>query len=260
MRIRHLLTHTCGLPDMPPNNDALRKAHSGLASFVRAMTRADLTFTPGTRIAYSSMGTLIVGEIVERVTKQAFADYAAERVFRPLGMTQTWFRPPEALYPRIAVLRLPEGRKAVNWDNNSPYWRQLGAPWGGLFATADDLARFSAHVIALVTGGATEYPVIGPTAARLMVQNHTRAIPTLAGGSESWGLGWALPVGLPIRFAGDLTSPETFGHHGASGSLIWADPCVQLSCVILTNQMTNWGADVRRYGAFSNAVVASIVR
>ena len=260
MRVRHLLTHTSGLPDMPSNNEALRKAHSGLPSFVRAMVRADLAFAPGTRVAYSSMGTLMAGTIVERVSKQSLVDYAAERVFRPLGLTQSWLRPPESVYPRIAVLRLPEGRKPASWDNNSPYWRQLGAPWGGLFATADDLARLIGHVLALVTGAATESPVVGPLTARLMIQNQTRGIPSLAGGNESWGLGWAIPAGLPFRMAGDLCSPETFGHHGASGSLVWADPARDLACVVVSNQVTHWGAEGRRHGAFSNAVLASVVR
>ena len=260
VRVRHLLTHTSGLPDMPANNEALRKAHSALSAFVRAAARIDLTFAPGTRVSHSSLGTLMVAEIVERAAKQGFAEYAAERVFRPLGIKETWFRPPESVYPRIAGLRLIEGRKPTNWDNNSAYWRQLGAPWGGLYSTIDDLAVFAGHLVALITGVADSAPVISPASARLMVENHTLGVPSLAGGREGWGFGWALPAGLPHNFAGDLCSPRTFGYRSATGTLLWADPERDLICAVLTNQVTNWGTESRRFGAFSNAVIASIAR
>jgi len=263
VRVRHLLTHTSGLPDMLPNNEALRKAHSNIHAFVRSAYRQELAFTPGTRVSYSSTALLMLAEIVERVTKQAFADFVAERVLRPLGLQAMGFRPPETLYPRIARLRLPEGRAATDWDNNSPYWRQLGAPWGGLFASVDDVAGFGqSFLAALDPAGAGTQPTprlpISQATARLMVQNHTKGIPSESGAPEAWGFGWALPAVQRDHWAGDLASPETFGHIGASGTMLWIDPVRGLVCVVLTNQITNWSAEYRRFACFSNALQAAV--
>jgi len=262
--LRHLLTHTSGLPDTLPNNESLRRTHSSLRAFVRAACRQDLAFTPGTRVSYSSTGFLMLTEVAERVAGQAFADFAAEQVFRPLALRSMGFRPPEALYPWIARLRLPEGRVPTDWDNNSPYWRQLGAPWGGVFATADDVARFGQSFLEAWRSAGAARPggagvVLGPATARLMAQNHTRDIPGVSGTPEAWGLGWALPAGQPGRWAGDLASPETFGHLGAGRTMLWIDPVRELVCVVLTNQVTNGPTPYRRFAGFSNALQAALV-
>ena len=57
--LRHLLTHTSGLPDMLPENDELRKRHAPLKDFVAATCRTPLLFSPGTRVQYQSMGVLL---------------------------------------------------------------------------------------------------------------------------------------------------------------------------------------------------------
>ncbi|MDP6039671.1 MAG: serine hydrolase domain-containing protein, partial [Candidatus Latescibacteria bacterium] len=65
--VRHLLTHTSGLPDMLPENHGLRAKHTPLSEFVAQMCDLDLLFEPGTRISYQSCGIAILGEIVERL-------------------------------------------------------------------------------------------------------------------------------------------------------------------------------------------------
>jgi CubicO group peptidase (beta-lactamase class C family) len=256
VRVRHLLSHTSGLPDMLPNNEALRKAHSNVHAFVRATYRQELAFAPGTRSAYSSAGYLMLAEIAERVAKQPFAEYVGQRVLNPLGTETLGFRPAVELYPRISRLRLAEGRAQPNWDNNSPYWRQLGAPWGGLFGTADDVARFGQGFLAALRGESGA--VLGPAAARLMVQSHTRGIPSESGAPEAWGFGWAFPAGQRSHWLGDLASPEAFGDAGAYGTMLWIDPPRQLVCVIVSSQLTNFSAESRRYACFSNALQAAV--
>lgn len=260
VRVRHLLTHTSGLPDMLPNNESLRKAHSPLAAFVRSACRLDLAFTPGTRVAYSSTAFLLLAEIVERVAKRSFVDFAAERIFRPLEMGSTGFRPDEAVYPRITRLRLSPNRRPTDWDNNSTYWRQLGAPWGGLFSTADDTARFGQSILAALRrcGPGGPVPILSPATVRLMVQDQTRGIATESGVPEAWGLAWSLPSRQGLRWAGDLASPEAFGQVGAYGAVIWIDPPRDLVCVVLGNQLTNWSTEYRRFACFANALQAAI--
>lgn len=266
VKIRHLLSHTSGLPDQLPNNESLRKARSPLASFVRATCRLELAFNPGTRVLFSAVAVLMLAEVAERVTRQPFADYLSARLLAPLGLRTAGLRPSEALYPRIAHLRLPEGRAATSWDANSPYWRQLGAPWGGAFATVEEVARYGQFFLDTLKGrgGAASRdgaPVLSPATARLMVQPHTRNAPSpqSADRPELWGLGWALKLAQGDHWSGDLTSAETFGHAGASGTMLWIDPVQEMVCVILTNHFADWPAERRRFATFSNALLSAVV-
>ena len=87
--IRHLLTHTSGLPDQLEENVQLRKRHAPLKDFVAATCRTPLLFKPGTQVKYQSMGLLLAAEIAERVTKRPFRDFLGDEFFRPAGMTKT---------------------------------------------------------------------------------------------------------------------------------------------------------------------------
>src|SRR5713226_4324897 len=87
--IKHLVTHTSGLPDMLPDNDALRKRHASLKDFVAGTCKTPLLFKPGAQVKYQSMGLLLAGEIVERITKTRLRDFLRKEVFQPLGMAQT---------------------------------------------------------------------------------------------------------------------------------------------------------------------------
>src|SRR3954453_16587592 len=89
VRIRHLLTHTSGLPDMLPEDQEIRKAHAPLSVFVERTCRTPLLYAPGAELRYQSMGILLAGEIVSRVSKQTLPAFTREHVFGPLGMSST---------------------------------------------------------------------------------------------------------------------------------------------------------------------------
>ena len=263
--IRHLLLHTSGLPDMLPSNESLRKAHSPLASFVKAAHRCELDFTAGTRIQYSNIGYLLLGEVCQRLSGEPIATLAADRVLAPLGMSRSSFRPDPATYPSIATVRVPRRRAPVNWDINSDYWRQLSAPWAGFFATARDLASLAQFFLDACAPDASAWTeghgeVLGPATARDMVRSHTVGLATVQGIAEAWGFGWNVRAPGTCAWAGDLGSRELFGHVGGSGCMVWADPASQLLCVVLTNQTTDWTADWRRFALLSNVVHSSIVK
>ena len=266
IRVRHLLSHTSGLPDSLPNNEALRKRREALPAFVRSACRLEPSFVPGTRVLYSNPGILILAEVVERVYGQPFTEVAEQTIFRPLGLASMSYRPDAEVYSEIARLRPPQGRKPSSWDNNSVYWRQLGSAWGGLFSTADDLARFGQLFLKAVAGGpgaagesALGEPLVGCAAARAMVRSQTEGIQTASGDPEAWGFGWALPGHHATNWAGDLASLATFGHIGASGAL-WIDPVAELVCVVLTSETTNWTGEYRRFAAFANALQGATAR
>ena len=250
--VRHLMTHTSGLPDQLANNVELRTRHAGLADFMEAVCQLGLLFPPGTRVSYQSMGILMLQEIVERVTGTRLKAFLRERLLSPLGIKNTTLGVPESGMARtvraVASGDANHGGDQTDWGWNSPYWRGLGAPWGGMHSTAIDLGRFLSHVLGDTAGPLT------PLASRAMTRDQVANMPGIPEEEKlanRWGLGWML--GSPSF--GGLVSLHTFGHTGATGTLFWADPQSGLACVLLTNQPWQGRFLFARY---SNAVASAI--
>ena len=244
VEIRHLLTHTSGLPDMLPDNIGLRQANAPLSRFVERTCEEPLTFPPGRGVQYQSMGFTILGEIIARVTGRSCAEFLQQELFAPLGMNDTvlgapdeWFDGESPQAARIPTVHVPAdhaGGSAWNW--NSRYWRQLGAPWGGLLTTARDLATFAQFML---RGGTTRAGrrLLSPAAIAAATRNQLEAMRDVPGDERRcrpWGLGWRLNWPAHSANFGDLLGPNTFGHWGATGTVLWIDPDQQLFAVILT--------------------------
>lgn len=217
--LRHLLTHTSGLPDMVPENTELRKRHAPLSDFVAATCRTPLLFEPGTEVRYQSMGILLAAEIVERVTHQKFRDFLTTEIFTPLGMKDTSLGLGGRKIPDTARCQTP-GAGDEDWNWNSPYWRDLGAPWGGAHSTVADVARFLTWFLHPRDGA------LRAATARSMVSNQNTGL------NKPWGIGFMLEPGV----FGKSCSPRTFGHYGSTGTVAWADPDNNRVCVLLTTK------------------------
>jgi CubicO group peptidase (beta-lactamase class C family) len=107
-----------------------------------------------------------------------------------------------------------------DWNWNTPYWRDLGAPWGGVHATAGDIAKF------LEAFWRPNGLVLKRETAMAMTTSHTQGL------NETWGLGWRLDASV----FGRGCSARTFGHYGATGTVAWADAETGLRCVLLTTK------------------------
>lgn len=279
--IRHLLTHTSGLPDEFPDNTALRRAGAPLSEFVAkvcAMPPESLLYRPGTDIAYQSTGLCLLGAVVESLSGLSLPRFLATRVFEPLDMKDTTLGEAAARQQgaygarREAATVLTEQTEfmALNgvvagaasedtaWNWNSDYWRTLGAPWGGLLTSVVDVNRFCQ---VFVNGG-----VDRPSGARLLSEHTVELMTTphthignwregsprppavlrprvtgLAVGErassrwpDAWGLGWRINQAQK-QFGAD--NPEgLFGHHGATGAIMWCDAKSGLSCAVLTTR------------------------
>jgi CubicO group peptidase (beta-lactamase class C family) len=213
--IHHLLTHTSGLPDMLPENVELRKRHAPLSEFVERTCRTPLLFAAGEKVSYQSMGILLATAIAEKVSGQPMPALLEGKVFRPLKMTRTALGLGRLRMENTAQCQVPEQN---DWDWNSRYWRNLGAPWGGAHSTARDLALFLEAF-----GSATAGPWSRSTREE-MCRVQTGAL------RPSYGLGW---VREPGAF-GRTCSADTFGHFGSTGTVAWHDPRSRITCVILT--------------------------
>lgn len=263
--LRHLLTHTSGLPDMLPNNRELRAGQAPLDEFVRQTCEIHLDFPAGRGVQYQSMGFAVLGEIIARVTGKPCAEFLRDELFLPLGMhdavlglPEDWITGPTPRIDRIPEIRVPpDQQEAADWNWNSLYWRRLGAPWGGLFTTPLDLARFAQ--VMLDNGLFGESRLFSRatvnSATRNQLQQMTQ-VPEDDRRCRPWGLGWRLHWPEHRATFGDLVSPRTYGHWGATGSVLWIDPEREAYMVLVTTEpLTGQSQLLTR---ISNAVAAAL--
>lgn len=242
--IRHLMTHTSGLPDMLPNNTDLRTANAPLSAFVEETCRQPLAFPPGRGVHYQSMGFCMLGEIIQRVTGISCPEFLRQELFEPLGMHDTtlgvpddWFDGANSKVDRIAEIRIPESQMGTDWHWNSRYWRQLGAPWGGLLTTPADLGCFAQMLLNGGDGKGRQF--LSPATIAAATQNQftaMREVPEIERRTRPWGLGWRLYWPGDSRNFGDFLGPTNYGHWGATGTLLWIDPTWRTFAIFLTTQ------------------------
>lgn len=225
--VRHLLTHTSGLPDQLAKNAELRKQHAPLTEFVNETVRTRPEFAAGARYQYSSMGILLAARIAELVSGSDILTLVDRTIFRPLGMKHSAqgigrFKLKDMVACQTEGAAPESGSgdpQAKEWDWNSPYWRKLGAPWGGTHASAPDVAAFLDEFLGM------RGKVVKPATAKLMVENQNPE------GLTPRGLGVAVGKGAGSPGCSD----RTFGHTGSTGTLCWADPATETVCVVLTS-------------------------
>lgn len=258
VHILHLMTHTSGLPDMVPNNEKLRKAHAPLSAFVEETCALPLLFPPGTKVSYQSMGTLMLAEVVHQVTGVTIAEFLRREVFVPLGLEDTSLGWQVAKKDRIASVRTAPELLTADWHWNSAYWRGFGAPWGGLIASPADWARLCQ---VMLNGGELDgVRIFSAGTVRAMTANQLAQQPQVPEEDRRcrpWGLGWRGNWPGHASSFGDLLGPRTFGHWGATGTMIWMDPDAEAFCVLLTTQPM--GDDGRFLARVSNLVAAAWV-
>ncbi len=144
--IRHLLTHTSGLPDRYTLH-AVEGRPAGIvdhdnAEVMDVVSRLrELNFDPGEDYLYSNTGYVVAAAIVERVSGRSLQRFTGERIFGPLGMTSTrWREDHRSVVPGRASAYT--GNPARGWENDHPFTRVIGS--GGLLTTVDDFLRWQA--------------------------------------------------------------------------------------------------------------------
>ncbi len=257
VQVRHIMTHTSGLPDMVPNNVLLRRQHAPFATFIEHICRVPLLFAPGTDISYQSAGTALAAEIVQRVRGKPLREVLAAEVFAPLGMDDTTLGWNPEKESRIVEATQPSHLGGSDYDHNSLYWREFGAPWGGLFSTVSDIGRF---VEMYRQGGSLDGErILSPATAAAMLSDQTNAmpgIPAVKKLEEGWGLGFRLFRRANPMYFGDLLAPGAFGHTGSTGTFTWCDPSQALTAVFFCNQLHE--RVQHEFQVLSNSIAAAV--
>ncbi len=256
VRIHHLMTPTSCLPDALSENERLREQRAPLTEFVRRIHDLELGFAPGTDVRYQSCGFAILGEVVERVSGASLHEFMRREIFDPLGMTDTSLGADGDKADRIAHVNVGGKPQVGDPRWNMPYWWNFRAPWGGMFSTVGDAFRF---LQAFLNGGELDgTSVFSRATVDAMTTNQTarmERIPPETREGQAWGLGWRLHPAADWAYFGDLLSPGSVGHGGATGTVVWADPVRDLVCVLFTTQPST--TSERLLGRVSNLVAAS---
>jgi CubicO group peptidase (beta-lactamase class C family) len=246
--IRHLITHTSGLPAFKAYD---RETHDP-DSLAKLMFSTPLDTLPGVRMVYSDIGAYMLGRLVERLSGETLDEYVLNDVFRPLGMNETMYRPPASLKPRIAPTEIDSVRGGKVWgvvhDERAYYLGGVSAH-AGIFSSAHDLARFARMY--LNRGTLDGVRILRPETIELFT---TRQV-------QDRALGWQKPDGS--NSAGHLMSEAAFGHTGFTGTSIWVDPTRDVFVILLSNRVNPTRAN-NKIGrvrvALADAVMSTMAR
>jgi uncharacterized protein YbbC (DUF1343 family) len=218
--VRELLTHFSGLPA----DVDLKQPWQGRETAFNMVMQVKPAYPPGSRFLYSDINFETLGFIVEKVTGMSLNDYAATKIFAPLGMRETTYLPPESWIARIAPTQYDENGKMLRGVVHDPTARRMGGVAGhaGLFSTADDLAKFAQELL-------NGHRILGRLAIEKM------STPQQPANTASLrGLGWDIDSPFSSN-RGELLPVGSFGHTGFTGTSLWIDPVTDSYIIILTN-------------------------
>jgi serine-type D-Ala-D-Ala carboxypeptidase len=220
--IRMLLEHRSG---MPAGRDIWRVASSP-ADARRAIIETPLVFRPDQYYEYSDLGADLLGFVVEGASGKPLDQFLRERVFQPLAMVNTAFRPSDTLRARIAPTEMnpPRGyplRGEVHDEN--AYALGGVAGHAGIFSTAADLSVFAQMML---NGGEFE-------GKRLIADSTVALFTKRASGTRA--LGWDTCGGHGS--CGKYLSDRAYGHTGFTGTSLWIDPDREMFVILLTNRV-----------------------
>ena len=239
--IRHLLTHTAGLPNTGSGvtRDCYRQIEAErykdtVGAFTKALARLPLNFEPGTAWEYGP-ATDVLGYLVEVVSGIPLDAFLHTRLFKPLRMPDTVFFVPPDREHRLAVLYTPAGGNGLQrFSPRGRFWsagrsRFVGGA-GGLVSTAEDYFRFCQM---LLNGGELDgVRVLGRKSVELMTSNAIGNLPFRASlPGHRFGLGFR--VQTDVGESGFLGSVGTFGWDGAYNTHFWIDPKEQVIGILM---------------------------
>ena len=227
--IKHLLTHTSGLPPFK----LYYKIEGDYITRMDSVYKTKLDSNPSEKMVYSDIGFILLGKIIERISGKSLDQFVEDEIFIPLGMMDTYYNPSEMKLSRIVPTEYSktEGKFIHSYvhDENA---NSLGGVAGhaGLFSTADDLAIFSQMML-----NEGKYESESKYESERLISSKTVELFTTPFNlnDDNRCLGWDMPSGESS--GGVYLSDSSFGHTGFTGTSLWIDPENNIFVILLTN-------------------------
>ena len=253
--IYHLLTHTSGLPDYIQADKILAK-YSNPTRFdiINEIATVKRNNIPGKEFTYSCLNFITLAEIVSRVSGKTIDKFTKEEIYKPLGMMNTFYLPPNNRIKDIAPTERNSDGSMIRGVVHDPLASLAKGISGnaGLFSNVDDLAIFMQM---MMNGGIyNNTRILGKFTVEQMTKPYKHV--SFAGR----GLGWDCDSDY-MGQRGDIFTDHCYGHTGFTGTSILAVPEKDLFFIILTNRIhpspkTNLLAFRR---LIANIIAASII-
>ena len=250
--VREVMTHYSGLP---PDLD-LSFDWSGYSTAMQMIVNTTPIAPSGAQFIYSDIDFETLGELVRRISGQPLDQYCNEHIFKPLGMRDTMFNPPDTLRSRIAPTQHEFGTTGqILWGVvHDPTARRMGGVAGhaGLFSDARDLSIFCQM---LLGGGSYRgVRILSPLSVEKMTTPQSPPDKMALR-----GLGWDIESPFSSN-RGELFPVGSFGHTGFTGTSIWIDPVTRTYVIFLSNHVHPDGAGnvTPLRSEISTAVAASL--
>jgi CubicO group peptidase (beta-lactamase class C family) len=270
--VRHLLTHSSGLPAWRP---LYILAKGDRDRTLAEIANLELDYKPGTRAVYSDMGFITLGLLLERLARKTIAELARDEVFQPLELKRTFFNPESSMQTGIAACEMGNAyergttRDCVDQTDFEKYksWRErliwgevhdgnayfLGGAAGhaGLFSTAPETLMLANQFLA------EQSKLLNAQTCELFTQNMTEGL------EEARSFAWQLAATKDSAAGPDLPA-DSFGHSGFTGTSCWIDPNHRRVFILLTNRthtrqlpFANINSVRRRFHTFAVAALSN---
>jgi CubicO group peptidase (beta-lactamase class C family) len=247
-----LLTHTAGFTYGVFGNSPVDKAYGEVnplaaangADFIARLAKLPLAYQPGKKWVYS-LSMDVQGYIIEKLSGKSLPDFMRERIFQPLGMSDTGFAVPREKLARVATIYRGNnsgGLEPVERDPNISKVPGFASGGGGLYSTAGDYLRFAQM---LANGGELNgVRLLAPRTVELMRANHLSH--DLMTGEFSigqqrmrpgFGYAYDMAVYEDPELAGSPVGKGTFLWDGAAGTWFWVDPTHDIVFVGMIQRM-----------------------
>lgn len=228
--ISDLLLHQSGLPPFRVYVDSLKTR----SEIIEAVRNEPLTYKTGTEYVYSDLGMILLAEIIETITSQRIDAYMRQSFYYPMGMSSTYFNPKrvsrwyvDRVHPTEYDELFDRGLVHAQVHDERAYFMDGVAGHAGLFSTTSDMGKYATMI--LNNGRYGEIQYISPE----IVQQFTSKQSDISG--RGFGFDRKSPTGFSS--AGQLSSNNTFGHLGFTGTSMWIDKENNMAVILLTNRV-----------------------
>lgn len=236
--LRHLLTHSAGLPSGMGAKLANGETWSGLPGALQQACSQKLRAAPGTEFRYSDISFILLGLVIERVGAAPLDQQARQKLFQPMGMADSGYQPLQHGVPvsRIAPTEKLADGEILRGVVHDPTARRMGGIAGhaGLFTTSADLARYARMLLA---GGLLPDGRRFLSAESVALLSQPQSPPAI---KERRSLGFDIDTPFS-RPRGTIYPKTSFGHTGFTGCAFWLDPTSKSFTILLANRVHQGG-------------------